>query len=173
MAHEVKVSLTEAQYKVLKAHAEKKDRSPAEDLVAVWWGRVGALSKFAERLEKGAKLRPYAPSQLSEEERGKLKAAAVKAGIALKPAAAPERKPREYQRKVVATVKAKGSTTLKDAIRGKPATKKVKPAHGIDLYDIEPVALAKARMAHDAGKGTVASILKAAGRNAKGKLVKS
>ncbi len=86
MEHTLKVRLTATQMHALKKHAEKKKREPEEDLIAVWWGRMCALADYAEKLEtKGARFRPYAPRNLDDAQRDKLKAEAVKEGIAPKP----------------------------------------------------------------------------------------
>lgn len=127
------VHLTALQLKSLKEHADKKKRSPEDDLVAVWWGRTCALETYAEK----------------------------KNG---------EKKPRKLK-----------ASPKKEIIPKK--LKLVKPArtltYRIDMYDIESVALSKARLIAEgeakAGNYTekdVIEVLKKAGRDKNGKLVK-
>ncbi len=104
MAHTLKITLSDAQWELLQERAENAEQDPedtaylAEDLVRVWYGRVRALSKYARKLNKDdATFRPYAPLGFEEKQREKIKAEAVREGIAPKPqkhgAAPKERKP--------------------------------------------------------------------------------
>ena len=104
MAHTLKITLSDAQWELLQERAENAEQDPedtaylAEDLVRVWYGRVRALSKYARKLNKDdATFRPYAPLGFEEKQREKIKAEAVREGIAPKPqkhgAAPKEKKP--------------------------------------------------------------------------------
>lgn len=201
MSHKINIELTEAQFKAANTHAEKKGRKLAEDLVLVWWGRMSALSTYAEKItQKGQKFRPYTPRLLEDKMRDELKAQAVKAGIGVKPAAPYVPKPRKVKAAKKAAPKAakktpaarknalggpasvKADAALKKVAEPKappkavPPVKKVKvpkekPAKGIDLYDSDAVALAKARLIHEKGGRSVAEILKDNARDETGKLL--
>ena len=49
MGDEMKITLTDAQLKVLIAHAAKKRRTPEDDIVQTWWGRMQALATYAAK----------------------------------------------------------------------------------------------------------------------------
>src|SRR5467141_5010935 len=90
--HTLKVQLTNEQWEILQERAENAEADPedtaylAEDLVKVWYGRVKALMKYARKLQKDdATFRPYAPLGFEEKQREKIKAEAVREGIAPKP----------------------------------------------------------------------------------------
>jgi len=92
MAHTLKVTLNDAQWDILQERAENAEAEPednaylAEDLVKVWYGRVKALMKYARKLQKDdATFRPYVPLGFEEKQREKIKAEAVREGIAPKP----------------------------------------------------------------------------------------
>lgn len=185
MSHKINIELTEAQFKAANTHAEKKGRKLAEDLVLVWWGRMSALSTYAEKItQKGQKFRPYTPRLLEDKMRDELKAQAVKAGIGVKPAAPYVPKPRKVKAAKKAAPKAAKKTPAarKNALGGpasvkadaalkKAAEPKAPPAKGLDLYDSDAVALAKARLIHEKGGRSVAEILKDNARDETGKLL--
>src|SRR3954465_15922932 len=92
MAHTLKVTLTDAQRDILQERAENREGDPedtaalAEDLVNVRHGRVKALMKYARKLSKeDATSRPYPPLRFEDEQRQKIKAAAIAEGIAPSP----------------------------------------------------------------------------------------
>jgi hypothetical protein len=92
MAHTLKITLNDAQWEILQERAENAEQDAedtaylAEDLVKVWYGRVRALSKYARKLQKDdATFRPYVPLGFEEKQREKIKAEAIKEGIAPKP----------------------------------------------------------------------------------------
>jgi hypothetical protein len=94
MAHTLKITLNEAQWEILQERAENAEQDPedtaylAEDLVRVWYGRVRALSKYARKLGRDdATFRPYVPLGFEEKQREKIKAEAVREGIAPNPKA--------------------------------------------------------------------------------------
>jgi len=90
--HTLKITLNDAQWEILQERAENAEADPddtaylAEDLVKVWYGRVKALMKYARKLQKDdATFRPYVPLGFEEKQREKIKAEAVREGIAPKP----------------------------------------------------------------------------------------
>ena len=92
MAHTLKITLSDAQWELLQERAENAEQDPedteylADDLVKVWYGRVKALIKYARKLKKDdATFRAYTPLGFEEERREKIKAEAVREGIAPKP----------------------------------------------------------------------------------------
>lgn len=151
------VELTKAQYDALKEHAEKRHRSLPEDIILIWWGRMKALATYAARLAKGEKLNPHLPRTLNEEEREALR---VQLGFKSKP-------PKPTYKSLV---KAKVIKPKK----GKKA--RIKPGkeggYRIDLYDVEGVALSKAKLIAQSTGKSVTAVLKEAGRDARGKMVK-
>lgn len=167
MSHKVQVTLTNEQHKWAVAHAAKKGRTPAEDLIHVWWNRVQALERYAVKLEDGEPMRAYAPKGLPEEERERLKAAAIKAGVAVKPGAkkAPA-KPRGKPRTV--------ADHEKPAKKRRDPDKAPAPASlslgGVTILrtDSASGAAFKAQEAAKATKRTIESILAAAGRDRDG-----
>lgn len=180
MAEELTVVLTAAQMKSLKEHAAKKKRTPENDLVHVWWHRVCALADYSEKLEKGgSKFRTHLPKFMEDGERDRLRAQLLRTGKATR--ATPKPAPEKQKRVIKEAVKpetvlqklTRKNPILRDAIRGRPAQKTGrKGARQIDLYDSDDAALAKAGYLSEDGHGTVASILKAAGRDSKGAVKK-
>jgi len=118
MAHTLKVTLNDAMWELLQERAESAEQDPedtaylAEDLVKVWYGRVRALSKYGRKLNKDdATFRPYVPRGFEEKQREKIKAEAVREGIAPKPqrnGTAPKAKEKETPK-----AKAKGARKAK------------------------------------------------------------
>lgn len=156
MAHTLKIILSDEQYRVLAAHAKKKGRSEEDDLKHVWWGRTQALVRYEEKLaQKDAAFRVYTPRSLDAEEREKIRKAL---GVVSKKVLT-RRKP----------------TTPKVKEAPKPAPKKAQPkAVPITKSDTPEEACAKAEAIVDAdttGQLTEAQVLKAAGRNLRGKIV--
>lgn len=182
--HVVKVTLNEEQWDALTLHADSKHRRPDEDLLAVWWGRMQALSNYAEKLKSGSQeFRAYAPKGLPDEERSKIKALAVAKGVApdnrQKERRREERregreKRREEKRaaKKVQVPKRAKMRNLPPPITKKvphPKVSRVQPTHPIQLYDSPGVAKAKAMNADPHNwKATLAAI----NRDETGKLVK-
>jgi hypothetical protein len=153
----LRIELNREQHRRAKEHAERTGREVEDDIVAVWWGRTRALDDYAEkRATKGAKFAAYAPKLLDVSERERIKRVAHAAGIATSPPPRPATK--------------KQRTSIKEAVKRATAPKRVTPAkvkarrYDIALYDSPGVAVAKS--------GGDAKVLKAAGRDAEGRLIK-
>jgi len=172
----MKIELTQAQHRRLEQHAEEKDREPEDDLVAVWWGRMSALDKYAERVKQsGAKFRPYAPRKLKEEDRVEVKTKAVKQGVApvltklrvLKGPPRPRKKAWPPGMKEALERLAKRSAGLGKKKRKQQSAKK------IDGLDSAQVAVAKARQVEEAGGPPALATLTQSGRTEAGAPVKT
>jgi outer membrane biosynthesis protein TonB len=189
--HTIKIELNETQYKAALQHSEKAGLDIGPDIVNVWWGRTRALATYAERLEKGSKMRAYAPLGLSDIERARLKALAVKEGVALKPKDPPAPKPKEEPKKAAPKAaepkkaepkatppkkKIKAIASVKPvnaSVETAPVKPKLVPAPILDT-DSPEVAIGKAELIADAdGKLSDSAVLKAAGRDIRGKHIET
>ena len=79
----LQIELSARQHKVAQEYAKLHGTSIETAVVKIWWGRVCALSKYRQRIHQAhAKFRPYAPRQMDERVRRRIKRTAVRAGIA-------------------------------------------------------------------------------------------
>ena len=145
---EVKITLTPEQWLAALTHqAKKKNRTVAEDIVAVWWGRMQAVNNY-EQAQRANKRK----------------------GPERKPRNAKLEEPQEVDQSADGADRRELHGGDARVTEGEGRPRKGHKPKPIDLYDAPPVAVAKARRTEENGGPAATVTLKAAGRNAKGEL---